>query len=446
MELSSKLPTLTEAQRLWGHSKMQPIGYYVTRGRGGRHSAVWCQECGQMDEVQLSPLSVDVCKPKHVCSRCGCRLELRSWSGSRKDVEQNFNFAVVTAIDGMQVVRVFNINQYNAMGCDTVEHTDEVFQVWLDSKTMKETILSRPYTRSFYHFRWKTEDPMKVAHHNGNATGYYAYDDTYDVGGMYIYPRAKVLPILKRNGWTPRMLKMRTSQIDVWRGLLNDPAVEGLAKTGQIDVLDYWFRTGGAKKDKSLWLPMVKICNRRKYIIKDASMWFDLLDMLQELGKDTHSPKYICPDDLQAMHDQMQRRIDKKHEREEIARLKSQAKDWEEFYKETKGVFFPIVFDDGNIYCHVVESVAEMLEEGTKMHHCVYKMGYYKRPESLILSARDRKGNRLETIEVNLKKFQVIQSRGLQNHPTSAHGDIIALVEKNMNLIRTAATRQIQTK
>jgi hypothetical protein len=93
-----------------------------------------------------------------------------------------------------------------------------------------------------------------------------------------------------------------------------------------------------------------------------------------------------------------------------------------------------------------VGSVAEMLEEGAKMHHCVYKMGYYKKPESLILSARDRGGNRLETVEVNLKRFQVVQSRGLQNNPTSAHGDIVALVEKNMNLIRTAATRHISIK
>lgn len=445
-DLAKKLPALTEAQRRWGRGKMQPIGYYVKRGHGGKHSAVWCQECGMMEEVQLPPLYMDVCKPKHVCCRCGRRLELSSWSGSRKDVEQNFNFAVVTAIEDMQVVRVFNIHQYNAMGSDTVEHTTEVYQVWLDGKTLKETILSRPYTRSFYHFRWSMTEPMKVAHHNGSTTGYVAYNDTYDVSGLYIYPRAKVLPILKRNGWTTQMLKMKASQVDVWSGLLTDPAVEGLAKTGQLDVLDYWFRTGGWRKDKSQWLPMVKICNRRKYIIKDASMWFDLLDMLRELGKDTHSPKYICPDDLQAMHDLMQRRIDRKHEREEIAKLNSQAKNWEEYYKENKGAFFGVAFDNGNIFCHVVGSVAEMLEEGAKMHHCVYKMGYYKKPESLILSARDRWGNRLETVEVNLKRFQVIQSRGLQNNPTSAHGDIVALVEKNMNLIRKAATRQISIK
>ena len=78
------------------------------------------------------------------------------------------------------------------------------------------------------------------------------------------------------------------------------------------------------------------------------------------------------------------------------------------------------------------------------MHHCVYRMGYYKRPESLILSARDRGGNRLETVEVNLNTFSVVQSRGLQNHPTLAHADIIRLVEQNMNLIKRAKSNKIK--
>lgn len=80
------------------------------------------------------------------------------------------------------------------------------------------------------------------------------------------------------------------------------------------------------------------------------------------------------------------------------------------------------------------------------MHHCVYRMKYYKKPESLILSARDKEGKRLETVEVSLKTFKVVQSRGLQNNSTRAHDEIISLVEKNMNLIRTAARRQIITK
>jgi len=130
----------------------------------------------------------------------------------------------------------------------------------------------------------------------------------------------------------------------------------------------------------------------------------------------------------------------------ELKKLNSQAKDWEQYYKEQKGKYFPIVFDNGKIFCHVMKSVAEICEEGTRMHHCVFRMGYYKKRESLILSARDRQGNRLETVEVNLDSYKVVQSRGLQNSYTSAHDEIISLVNKNMNLIRRAGKRQNLSK
>lgn len=442
LDLQQTLPPLTEAQYHWARSKMEPLGYFVERGRGGRDSVFWCQECGQMDKADISSLSVAVTDHKHTCSRCGRRLELTVWNGRDKHVEHNFHFVVVTTCDGMQVARVFNIHQYNSMGSDTVEHVREVFSVWIEPKTGKETIVSRPYTRSPYHFRWHTFNPMKIGRHNGGGTGYYYYNDTYDLSGMYVYPHMRVLPILRRNGFTPGMAsRMKASIVELWKALLSDPAIEGLAKNLQYDIIDYWFQTGDYRRDKSQWLPLLKICNRRKYVIKDASLWFDLVESLRELGLDTRSPKYICPDDLKAAHDLMQRRVEKRHVREEIKRLNSKARDWEAFYAEKKGRYFGITFDNGDIFCHVISSVAEMVEEGETMHHCVYQRGYYKKPESLILSARDRGGNRLETVEVNLDTFSVVQSRGLQNHPTLAHNDIVKLVEANMKLIKKATSK-----
>jgi hypothetical protein len=79
-----------------------------------------------------------------------------------------------------------------------------------------------------------------------------------------------------------------------------------------------------------------------------------------------------------------------------------------------------------------------MAEEGTAMHHCVYQMGYYKKLNSLILSAKDNQGNRIETVEVNTLTFEVVQSRGVCNKNTPHHEEIINLVNSNMNLIRQA--------
>ena len=43
---------------------------------------------------------------------------------------------------------------------------------------------------------------------------------------------------------------------------------------------------------------------------------------------------------------------------------------------------------DGNIVICPLESITQFYQEGKAMHHCVYKLGYYNRPDSLILSAK----------------------------------------------------------
>lgn len=446
LNLQKTLPELTDGQKRWMRSKNFAIGYYVARGRGGKDSAIWCQECGQMDVVGAMPhLGLDLQVIEHTCSCCGKKLEVHSWTSRNKEVTQDFLTVFVTTCEDMQVARVFDLQQSNMMGSQTEDRIVEVFDVFFDVKTGKEVIISRPYTRSFYNFYWHIHEPMKVVWRRKDYYSYYN-DNRYNIDYYLVYPRMKMQPILKRNGWDNKMARMKTSPVEIWRALLTDPGIEALAKTKQYKVMEHWFKLGGRYRDKSLWLPLIKICNRRKYIIEDASIWFDNLDALDELGMDRHSPKYICPDDIYQMHDWLQMRIDRKKVKEELRKLNSQAKDWEGYYKETKGVYFPIVFDNGSIFCHVITSVAEICEEGTRMRHCVFRMGYYKKRESLILSARDRQGNRLETVEVNLDSFKVVQSRGLQNSCTSAHDEIISLVEKNMNLIRRAATRQILSK
>mgnify|MGYP002914621775 FL=1 len=74
-----------------------------------------------------------------------------------------------------------------------------------------------------------------------------------------------------------------------------------------------------------------------------------------------------------------------------------------------------------------------METEGRLMHHCVG--GYHNRKNSLILSARID-GRRIETVEVSLKTFEVVQCRGVCNENTEYHDRIIALVNSNMSLIR----------
>ncbi len=455
LDLADTLPPLTDAQKKWARSKMDALGYYVKRGRGGKNSVIWCQECGQLDIVgHIPPLACDLGmydykeEHRHVCSKCGRKLDVKPWSprwDHRYETEHNFNFATVTVCNGMQVVRMFNWYQSEWMGHDTIDHIDEVFQIWFEPNKGKQVILSKQYTRSWYYFRWHTYcEEWKVK--SNMHTGGYSYNDVYSLDNKWIYPRAKILPILRRNGWKDRMFNMKTSPITIWRGLLDDPAVEALAKIGQYSVLDYWFGTGSNRKDKSQWMQMVKICSRHKYIIKDASMWFDYIDLLEYFHKDTHSPHYICPENLKSAHDRLMDKKTRIEKAEELKRQIARAEKYEAQYKKYRGMFFGISFGNKDFVVTVICSVKEMAEEGTMMHHCVYANGYYdhkKHPNSLILSAKDKDGNRLETVEVDTNRWVVIQSRGLQNGNTNRHAEIVSLVNSNMHLFRKAANKVV---
>ena len=212
--------------------------------------------------------------------------------------------------------------------------------------------------------------------------------------------------------------------------LLSDSRAETLLKAGQYPMLRYYlyhsFNIG------EYWAS-IKICIRNGYTIEDGSMWRDTIDLLRHFGKDTNSPKYVCPADLKVEHDKLvaKRNLQRKHERTEQQRRK--AIEDEKQYLKAKGIFFGLAFTDSLICVKVIESVEEMAEEGRTMHHCVG--GYHKRKDSLILSATID-GKRIETIEVSLKTFEVVQCRGVCNENSEYHDRIIALVNKNANLIR----------
>ena len=105
--------------------------------------------------------------------------------------------------------------------------------------------------------------------------------------------------------------------------------------------------------------------------------------------------------------------------------------------------YFGLSLSINGITIEPLRSVHEFMEEGEAMHHCVCDMGYYdakRHPNSLILSARDAdSGERIETIEVNTKVWQVVQSRGVCNGDSDRHADILRMMDEFMPQIRAAA-------
>ena len=443
LSMREKLPELTVAQKRWIHNNVfEKYGLYWKEG------TVRCMCCGHYEHVDKPLLAVSLGGGSHTCPNCGENLPLRFWkdSGIQKfgGHEELRDVSFVTTFKGYTVVRTFQIRRWNGCGSPTKIFINEVYQNWVDDEG-RETILSKTYTRSPWHFRWNhLTDLWGVKHHNGGCSGYYIRNDVFDVTGNIFYPVTRVSKRLKRNGWRSELVKFgeRTNIVEVMKKMLTEPFAEELVKTKQYSLLAFWMNEGGRLKDRTRWLHALRICNRNGYIIPDASIWTDYLELLEYFHKDTHNAMYVCPENLLAAHDRLMNKKEAKENARKLAERMAQAEKYEAQYKKGRGRFFGICFGDENIMITVIGSVKEIAEEGTFMHHCVFANGYYdmkRHPDSLILSAKDKDGNRLETIEINIRTWKVVQSRGRMNQSTAQHADILKLLDKNMFLLRRAA-------
>lgn len=144
---------------------------------------------------------------------------------------------------------------------------------------------------------------------------------------------------------------------------------------------------------------------------------------------------YVCPTDLKHEHDRLMVKKQKIEEQKTLEQKENENRK----YRREKQAFLGLCFEGDGIIVSVLQSVKDFYEEGEAMHHCVYSNGYYKKKNSLILSAK-KDGKRIETIEVNLKTFKIIQSRAVCNQTSEYHNSIIELVNRNMGLIRRAAS------
>ena len=414
VELSSKLPNITDAQMRWG--KKNCFKHYAFRCK----DEMWCSDCGKM--------WVDTEGQKEgavYCPYCGEKLEVKV-SRKKKDNIESY-LTIVTTSKDFQILRHFYIARYARKGRDTHYFIDEVCQQWITADR-KETVIAKAMDMGSRGWVHTTEMSIKQ---DGNM--YCSH--SYDIGG-YVYPKVKVLPILRRNG-------LRTSFHGVTPALLirailgESKYAEMLLKTRQYSMLEFYMYRGCLSHP---WT--VNICNRNGYIIKDGSMYDDYLRLLDYFQLDTHNAHYVCPKNLKAAHDELvsrKQRIeareraeeDRKRRVERMVRIKA---DIALFIKRIQP-FLNLEIKEDDIVIRPLQSVSQFYQEGKAMHHCVYANEYYKKKDCLILSARVA-GKRKETIEVNLKTFKVVQSRAVCNKNSEYHDKIIELMNKNMNLLR----------
>lgn len=324
MCLSQQLPPLTTAQNNWVRKAIFTHVAYATK------QVAWCSDCGAV----FAPIDDD---KRCVCPKCGARLKVEH---SRKQkLEELYYFTQLSVIGDYQVVRHYQAFRYSRRGQTTYHSHQEVVQLWLDSRGNKTIVARSTNWMCSSYDGWSWGSPMEVRRIYSDAYGYAR--TRYNICAP-ICPGGEVLPIFRKRGYTLRC--QQAAPDEIMTSILTDNNAETLMKQKQYDAAGYYVRQGSYKYNQ--YRHAVNIATRNGYRIKDASLWYDYLYLLEYFDLDTHNAKYVCPDNLKREHDRLMHRKEAilARERAEVQRrrdaetLKRDAKAIAK-YKELKGCY-----------------------------------------------------------------------------------------------------------
>lgn len=366
-----------------------------------------CGDCGHKFRHEGKGMAV-------VCPHCGRRLYIRDTL--KRTSKESTYFATLDTVDGLQIERVFLLTVEFKKGSLLKSNYNEVCRLWLNANG-QTALTSRKRTLGYFRdcFDWRSRIELR-----GMS------ELQHIIANTWVYPKYKIIPELRRNGLKGSLPDCHP--FELMEALLSDTRIETLMKAGNHSAVRY-FIDNRNMLDKC-WNSH-KIAMRHGYKIEDYGCWCDLIMLLDKCGRDIRSVKYICPDNLRTAHDLCLSKVttdEEKHRKAE--QLIKAKKNEEEFYK-AKSCYFGIVIKDSDIEISVLDSIEAYQAEGESMHHCVFKCEFFNKTESIVLSAHDRQGNRIETVEFSLTENKVIQSRGVCNQNTELHDRIINLVNAN---------------
>lgn len=409
------------------HQHMFTPKAYYTKKHGYE-----CLECGHQFHYAFQDSGTTV-----LCPNCGKHVK-PEYTRKHRETEIKFYMILQTLYHGDKefiVQRLFEVRKYMAKGNAATYSWWDIAEYY--TVAGKQVCLGLPLTMFG---RWNYNADLTIKKYRG-ASYYGGSFNSYKLEPHYMYTES-VAPMLQRNGFRGDYEGF-FPQCFV-NLLMTNPNFEKLYKIGGSRFIAYY---------ENDIINQVKLVNRNNYRISDVNIWIDTIDVLRRLHMDDRNPKHICPDNLFQWHNQLLDRWNRIQERQRIAQERERnrerilrEKEQCEKYIEHIARFLQLNISDELINILPIPTVEAVADEGAAMRHCVFSMGYYKRPDVLLLSARDKQGHRVETIEVNLNTYQVAQSRGVCNQNTEHHERILALMKKGMRQIRKLNTKKINIK
>ena len=411
VELSKKLPQITQQQNELAFSKC--FDKYAVQSR----KSIFCLECGHNWKI------TDVKKRKNVtCEKCFKKLAITDrYNNGLKETDY---YQIITAVDNFQIIRMICITKSMRKNFKSSHFAHEVMQIFIDETGKTRTMSKNVMGMSQYYDQWIVYSELSLKSRSENRR--------FNLTPSFIQSNKKIHPIIKRNGFKGNFMGI-APQI-LFKAILSDSIAETLLKTNQHDMLYYHIRNTNLHPTGIYW-NAIKICIRNNYEIKDAKLWIDYIDLLQYYMKDIRNPKYVCPEDLKKAHDKLMAKKIKEIWKNTVEENKRQIGKNQRHYFKAKKHFFGLVFSEKDISINVIETIKEFLEEGCIHNHCVFTNEYYKKQNSLILSAKVN-GVHAETVQISLENLEILQSRGKGNKATKYNKEIIRLVSKNLPQIR----------
>lgn len=470
LAMSNEMGSIDSKCADWLLSNITPTAY-VNKGK------VTCMECGH--EFTSESCNID---GTIECPVCHKKLKIE-WT-KKKNYDVDGFYAITHEYNDFQVIRYFWVNKWKTSTCsESGCYICEVMQIWMNESGKKVYLakplkpypntVRNPFRETVYNYETKKyEDTKLTIRRPDHGYGYYYGFNIANLG----YKKLKIASLaqfLKNRGVKKSVGSFPYDyQFEDFIDMILAPLAEVMHKRGMKKLLFSLAHGKFWKQDEnfSKRLQALKIALRHGYFDNHKfyekqdnryghendrvlySDWTDLIDQIIRMGLDYRSPKYVCPEDLHELHNSLLRKENKtKREAEKLAKLKKD-RNMNEQYVNARDAFFSLnlIDKENGFSIQVLKSVDDFYEEADKMHHCVYSSGYYDmsaHPDSLILSARtgedwNNPDKRLETVEVNLKNFTVVQSRAVNNGTDKLHNKILSLVLKNMDVIQTICERR----
>lgn len=418
--LSTTLKPISAEMQTWAEKSIFLKWGVLSRGK------FHCLECTHSWKPNINKPD---CQKYIKCTVCEGRLKMQGCNQVHfREIEYS---AVLNVCRGYQVVRIICSHKHMKKNFAPSYFHKEVIQHWINPQGEVRTMSLSTNVFSGAYDAWQYYSALEIRPKD------FQNSPKYRINPYKVYPSMKVLPVLKRNGF-------KTSVYDIapqilFTSLLKDSIAETLLKSSQTPLLSYYLMSHEQHISEN-W-QAVKTCLKYYYKIEDFKIWEDYIALLRWFKKDINSPVFVCPENLNEVHDKLVAKKRELQRKKYLLEMRAEIEQAQVLYAQEKKQFFGLCFSEADITISVLKNVTEFMEEGDTLKHCVFTNEYFKKKDSLILSAQvDNKP--VETIEVSLSKMEITQCRGMKNNNSQHHQIIMELMNKNLYQIRSQMKKQ----